>query len=198
MSSTSRLYLVRHPATAATRQGAFPIDEPLDARGSEDALRLSTTLRGARAAFTSPALRARQTAEAAGLGAEIDGCLSECDFGLWLGLTLQQVHERDPEGLRAWFEDPEAAPHGGESLAEMVARVERFLDRCKALDGTTVAITHGGPIKAAVALALGAPIESFWRIEVSPASVTELCRRDGGWSVMRLNWGRFRCPSRPG
>lgn len=184
MSSMSRLYLVRHAATASTRRAAFPIDEPLDARGAKDAFELSASLRVANVALTSPSLRARQTAEAAGLRAEIDGSLSECEFGSWLGLTLRQVHERDPDGLRAWLENPEAAPHGGESLAEMAARMERFLDRCRALDGTTVAVTHGGPIKAAVALALGAPIDSFWRIEVSPASVTELCRRNGGWSVI--------------
>lgn len=188
MISMSRLYLVRHAATALTRRAAFPIEEPLDARGAGDALELSATLGVANVAFTSSSLRARQTAEAAGLRAEIDECLSECEFGSWIGLTLQQVHQRDPDGLRAWLEDPEAAPHGGESLAEMAGRVERFLDRCMALDGTTVAVTHGGPIKAAVALALGAPLGSFWRIEVSPASVTELCRRDAGWSVMRLNW----------
>lgn len=151
-------------------------------------MKLSAALRVASTAFTSPSLRARQTAEAAGLRPEIDECLSECEFGSWLGLTLQQVHERDPDGLRAWFEDPEAAPHGGESLVEMAVRVERFLDRCRVLEGTTIAVTHGGPIKAAVSLALGAPIDSFWRIEVSPGSVTQLCRRDEGWSLMRLNW----------
>jgi broad specificity phosphatase PhoE len=126
---------------------------------------------------------------AAGSSAEIDERLSECDFGSWRGLTLQEVHDRYPDGLKVWFEDLAAAPHGGESLAAMVTRVQHFLSSCEALGGVTVAVTHGGPIKAAVVLALGAPLESLWRVEVSPATTTELARTDRGWSLTRLNRG---------
>ncbi|MGH7336969.1 MAG: histidine phosphatase family protein [Myxococcota bacterium] len=138
------------------------------------------------AAFSSPALRARQTAEAAGLSADRDPDLAECDFGCWTTLTLGEVHARDPEGLRAWFEDPHAAPHGGESQAQMAERVRRFLEHVD--QGTTVAVTHGGVVKVAMIQILGAPYSSFWRIDVAPASITELRRRDGTWTVARTNW----------
>lgn len=181
-----RLLLVRHGPTASTRSAAFPADEPLDDGGVRDARRLRDVLAAADAAFSSPALRARQTAEAAGLSAERDPDLAECDFGIWATLTLEAIHARDPDGLQAWFEDPDAAPHGGESHAQMAERVRCFLGRVGR--GTTVAVTHGGVVKTALIEALGAPYPSFWRIDVAPASITELRRRDGAWTVARANW----------
>jgi uncharacterized protein (DUF1800 family) len=48
--------------------------------------------------------------------------------------------------------------------------------------------THsGGPIRAAVAHALGAPLAAIWRIEAAPLGVAELHCHDGSWRVMRLN-----------
>ena len=65
--------------------------------------------------------------------------------------------------------DPDAAPHGGESLRAFAARVRGWLDEQATLDGTAVAITHGGVVKAAVVHALGAPIEAFWRVDCRAA-----------------------------
>jgi broad specificity phosphatase PhoE len=105
---------------------------------------------------------------------------------MWATLTLEAIHARDPHGLRTWFEDPEAARHGGESHARMAERVRRFLERVGS--GTTVAVTHGGVVKTALIEVLGAPYPSFWRIDVAPTSITELRRRDGTWTVARTNW----------
>lgn len=184
-----RLLLVRHAPTAATRRAAFSLDEPLDAAGVRDAQRLSGGLFAQiDAAFSSPLLRARQTAEAAGVAAALDGDLAECDFGAWAGLSLEEVSESDPDGLRVWLSDPEASPHGGESLAQVFKRAGAFLDRARVLSGTSVAVTHGGVIKAAVLAVLGAPFSSIWRIDVAPCSITELRRHDGRWTVTRTNW----------
>lgn len=183
-----RLLLIRHGPTAATRRAAFSLDEALDEAGKRDAMKLASVLpnRIGRC-LSSPALRARQTAEAAGLTSKVDLDLVECDFGSWVGLTLEEVQESDPEGLQSWFKDPEAASHGGESLARMFERVRRFLSLACGFEGTTVAVTHAGPIRAAVVLALEAPIESFWRIDVAPCSITELHAADYGWRVTGVN-----------
>ncbi len=180
-----RLLLVRHGPTPCTRRAAFPTDEPLDRGGLRESQRLNGILGGPDRALCSPTLRAYQTAAAAGLDAERDPDLAECDFGSWASLTLDEVHQRDPEGLRSWFERPEAAPHGGESQMQMAERVRRFLSRVG--NGSTVAITHGGVIKTAVLEILGAPFSSFWRIDVAPLSVTELRRHNGTWRVSRTN-----------
>ena len=83
--------------------------------------------------------------------------------------------------------DPDAAPHGGESLTALLARVRAWLEEQAALDGTAIAITHGGVVKAAVVAALDAPPSAFWRVDVSPLAITELHAHDGRWTVTRVN-----------
>ncbi|MGH2670163.1 MAG: histidine phosphatase family protein, partial [bacterium] len=140
--------------------------------------------------LSSPARRAVATAEAAGFTPGADPDLAEGDFGSWTGLTLEEVRRLDPEGLALWLKDPEAAPHGGESLATMAARLSRFLGRSSSLPGATLAVTHAGPIRACVALALEAPLQSFWRVDIAPLSVTELRAAERGWGVVRVNCRR--------
>jgi broad specificity phosphatase PhoE len=184
-----RLLLVRHAATAATRAAGFPADEPLDARGRAEAARLAGVLPARREALSSPALRCRETAQAAGLAEPaIEPALVECDFGTWAGRTLADVHAAEPDASRAWMEDPDACPHGGESLTAFADRVAGWLERQATADGCAVAITHGGVVKAAVVRALGAPLTAFWRIDVAPLAITELHAHDGRWTVTRVNW----------
>jgi broad specificity phosphatase PhoE len=184
-----RLLLVRHAATAATRAAGFPADEPLDERGRADAARLGAALPARPEALSSPALRCRQTADAAGLAAPaIEPELRECDFGAWAGRSLAEVHAAEPDAARAWMLDPDACPHGGESLRVVAARVGDWLDRQAAGDGCAVAITHGGVVKAALVRALAAPLAAFWQIDVAPLAITELHAHDGRWTVTRVNW----------
>jgi broad specificity phosphatase PhoE len=179
-----RLLLVRHASTEAVRSAAFGSDEPLDSRGREAAARLRLPRHDE--VLVSPALRARETASCAGLVASGDAP-AECAFGRWAGLTLREVAEREPGAVREWMTDPDAAPHGGESLTEVLARVAGWLAGQAALDGTAVAITHGGVIKACVVAALAAPAEAFWRVDVAPLAITELHAHDGRWTVTRVN-----------
>lgn len=189
-----RLLLVRHAATRATRAAAFPADEPIDdgadahAGGLAALVREGGTADGhAAAVLASPALRCAQTAAAAGLSPQVEPRVAECDFGSWAGQTLADVQAGDPDAVGAWMRDPGVAPHGGESLRAFAERVGGWLDEQAAADGTMVAITHGGVVKACVVRALGAPLDAFWRVEVAPLSVTELHAHDGRWTVVRVN-----------
>jgi broad specificity phosphatase PhoE len=189
-----RLLLVRHASTAAVRAAAFGADEALDATGVEAAARLAGRLpRGE--VLISPARRAAQTA--AGLDvARVEPALAECDFGDWAGLALAEVASSSPELVHAWMTDPDAAPHGGESLTAMLTRVRTWLEAQAKQDGTAIAITHGGVVKAAVVIALDAPPSAFWRIDVSPVSITELHAHDGRWTVTRVNDREARATAR--
>ncbi len=182
-----RLLLIRHAPTAATRAAAFPIDEPLDGDAAEAAALLASALPSSFEAVSSPALRCRETAAAAGLTATTDQAIAGCDFGSWAGRTLAEIHASDPEATASWLSDPEANPHGGESLARFSARVASWLDGQARGDGATVAVTHGEVVKVAVVHALGAPVEAFWRIDVAPLATTELHAHDGRWTVVRTN-----------
>jgi len=189
-----RLLLVRHASTAAVRAAAFGADEDLDVLGVEAATRLGSRLpRGE--VLISPARRAAQTA--AGLDVtRVEPALAECDFGSWAGRSLAEVASGDPEAVHAWMTDPDAAPHGGESLTALLARVRSWMGTEAALDGTAIAITHGGVVKAAVVTALDAPASAFWRIDVSPLSITELHAHDGRWTVTRVNDREERAAAR--
>jgi broad specificity phosphatase PhoE len=182
-----RLLLVRHAPTDATRQLAFPRDEPLDERARRQAARLAGRLPQSCEAVSSPALRCRETALAAGLDPTPDPGLAECDFGLWAGRSLADVDAADPEAARAWMTDPDSAPHGGESLTDFARRVAAWLDGQAQCSGNAVAVTHAGVVKGALVHALGAPIESFWRIDVAPLAITELHGHDGRWTMSRVN-----------
>lgn len=184
-----RLLLVRHAATSATRAAAFPGDEALGELALPAAKRLRDVLPARLEAFASPALRCAQTAAAAGFDAPHEQPeLAECDFGAWAGRSLADVHADEPEAVAAWMTDPDAAPHGGESLTDFAARVGSWLDAQASRDGRAVAFTHGGVVKAALVRALGAPLAAFWQVDVAPLSITELHAHDGRWTVTRTNW----------
>jgi broad specificity phosphatase PhoE len=186
-ASTTRLTLVRHAPSAATRRSAFPVDEPLDARALEGARALRPRLDRADVAWTGPAARARQTAEALGLDATVAPELDECDFGAWRGRTLAELDTEDPVAVAAWIEDPAAAPHGGESLLALLDRVGGWLS-ARAADGErVVAVTHAGVIRAALVRALDAPVHAFWRFDVAPLSRTVMHAHDGRWTVRAVN-----------
>ena len=164
------------------------MDEPLDARGREQAAALAAAIPTRSEAVSSPARRCRETAAAAGLDPEIDARLAECDFGGWAGRSLNEVYREDPVAAAQWMTDPEAAPHGGESLATFSARVAGWLDEeRRSGDGYRVAITHSGVVKASVVHALGAGLAAFWRIDVSPLSITEMHAHGDNWTVSRVN-----------
>ncbi len=182
-----RLLLVRHAPTAATREFAFPRDEPLDDRARAEAAQLAGRLPERCEAVSSPARRCRETALAAGLEPEPDEALSECDFGSWAGRSLADVNAADPAAARAWMTDPDSRPHGGETLTEFADRVAEWLDAQARRDGKAVAVTHGGVVKGALVHALGAPIQAFWRIDVAPLAVTELHAHEGRWTITRVN-----------
>jgi broad specificity phosphatase PhoE len=178
-----RLFLVRHAPTAATRAAAFPADEPLDDGGRAAADSFAAPRHDS--VVCSPALRCRQTAEAAGLAvSSFESALAECDFGAWAGRSLADI---EPSAARAWMTDPDSAPHGGESLTDFAGRVARWLDDQAQRSGNAVAVTHAGVVKGALVHALDAPIESFWRIDVTPLAITELHAHDGRWTITRVN-----------
>lgn len=177
---------MRHAPTAATRTHAFPADESLDERGLAAAAELVVPARAE--VVCSPARRCRETSEAAGLAIDsVEPAIAECDFGSWCGRRLDELVAERPDATRLWMTDPGSAPHGGESLLDFAARVTAWLARQMERDGSCVAITHGGVVKAAVVDALGAPIEAFWRVDCSPLSATELHADGGRWRLSSVN-----------
>ena len=117
-----RILIVAHAATAPAVALVFGDTREPDA-GEVRRLngRVASWLRGPERACQATALRLGGQAEPL---AE----LRECDFGTWTGRTLVDVAFEDSSALDTWLHDPQAAPHGGESLAQLINRVGRVLD----------------------------------------------------------------------
>lgn len=178
----TRLTLICHGATAATRSGAFPADEPLEDRALARAAALKPMIRRADRVWTSPALRARQTAAALGLDVAEEPALRDVDAGRWAGRRLQEIQAEEPEGVIAWLADPDAAPHGGETLSDLLRRSAAWVDARAGDGGHGIAVTHAAVIRAAILHGLGAPASSFWRIDVVPLGVVELSHDGRRWA----------------
>ena len=174
--------LLCHAPTAATREAAFPADEPLDAKGRTAAVALAGRVAKASCVLTSPAKRATQTAAAMGLRPRTEDALRDCDYGRWAGFSLADIAEAEPEAVARWLADPDAAPHGGESMTALVGRVAGWLGS-GGIKGRTLAVTHAAVMRAAVVHVLGAPVRSFWRLDVVPLSIIELRRNGLQWSL---------------
>uniref|UniRef100_UPI0035710304 bifunctional RNase H/acid phosphatase n=1 Tax=Streptomyces violaceochromogenes TaxID=67377 RepID=UPI0035710304 len=202
MGAPATFVLLRHGETPLTPQKRFSgsggTDPSLSGTGREQAERAAAMLarRGTiQAVVSSPLARTRETAGivAARLGLDvgIDDGLRETDFGAWEGLTFAEVRERHPDDLNAWLASPDAEPTGGgESFAATATRLAATRDRLVAAHAgrTVLLVTHVTPIKTLVRLALGAPPESLFRMELSAASLSVVAYyADGNASVRLLN-----------
>lgn len=158
----SQVILVRHGATAWNQGGQWQgwTDNPLGELGREQARVLRAELAGLNfsAVYSSDLLRARQTAELAVPGAEVqlDARLRELHLGDYEGLTLEQMQTR-PD-FAAWQADPWArAVPGGESLRDVARRMSAWLSEIPA--GRVIAFSHSIAIRSLTREVLGLPLE---------------------------------------
>ncbi|MEU6259131.1 bifunctional RNase H/acid phosphatase [Streptomyces sp. NPDC047043] len=202
MGAPATFVLLRHGETPLTPQKRFSgsggTNPSLSDIGRDQAERVGAALarRGTiQAIVASPLTRTRETAAivAAHLGLEvsIDEEIRETDFGAWEGLTFAEVRERYPDDLTTWLSDPEAQPSGGgESFAATATRIAAARDKLAAAYAgrTVLLVSHVTPIKTFVQLALGAPLQSLFRMELSAASLSAVAYyADGNASVRLFN-----------
>jgi 2,3-bisphosphoglycerate-dependent phosphoglycerate mutase len=200
----TRLLLARHGLTDwnASQRFQGQADIPLNATGRLQAARLGRRLAGQQlqAIFCSDLQRARSTAAAV---AEVTQALTrqapliypepdlrEMSFGGWEGMTFAEIERSDPERLVAWQADLlRVAPPGGETLQQVVDRVQAALERvlAPAIEGDYLIVAHGGPLQILVCLALGLPPDRYWQFYLSPASLSEISFYPAGAILNRLN-----------
>ncbi|MGW2569446.1 bifunctional RNase H/acid phosphatase [Streptomyces sp. NPDC001537] len=202
LGAPATFVLLRHGETPLTPQKRFSgsggTNPSLSDVGREQAERAGAALarRGTvQAIVASPLARTRETAGIVarhlGLEVSIDDGLIETDFGAWEGLTFAEVRERYPDDLNAWLADPHAQPSGGgESFAATATRIEATRDKLVAAYAgrTVLLVSHVTPIKTFVRLALSAPPESLFRMELSAAALSAVAYyADGNASVRLFN-----------
>ncbi|HEY0779456.1 MAG TPA: histidine phosphatase family protein [Gemmatirosa sp.] len=195
-----RLFLIRHglidslgvslpgrtPGVTLNRAGRAQLG-PLVAR-------VARRLAGARldAVIASPLARAQQTgaaiARAHGLPVTCEPALLELDFGRWTNRAIADLGaDADWVPFNSYRS---GTPAGGAELAVAVqARaVAALLARARATpDATIAAVSHGDVVRAVLAHVMGVPIDLQLRLEISPASVSEIELRPWGPRVLALN-----------
>ena len=181
--------LIRHGRTAANTAGVLAGRSSgvvLDEVGHQQAAEVAARVAGVplRTVVTSPLRRCRQTAlalvasRAEDCPIQVEQGLVECGYGEWTGKALRDLSKDKLWGAVQHQPSSVRFP-GGESLAEMSARavgaVRAWNDRLGAQFGPETvwaAVSHGDPIKAILADALGMHLDSFQRIVVDPASLS--------------------------
>ncbi len=167
--------LVRHGATEWSESGQHTgrTDLPLLAEGEDEARALARVLGGRRFALvlSSPLIRAVRTAELAGLrGIELEPDLAEWDYGKVEGRTTAELREDDP----GWTVFDGEIP-GGETAAEVGARVDRVIARCLAAGGGEVALVgHGHCLRIVGARWLGLDVRDGRLLALGSGTICEL------------------------
>ena len=173
----TRLLLIRHaqPEDDARGRCYGRLDVGLSPSGAKAAERLAGSLRDLSldAVYSSPRRRAVQTAELLG-GPCVDERFGELDFGELEGKTYEDVERERPELFRHWMESPtEVRFPGGESWADLRARVDTGVADVLSSGGETVAVvTHGGVVRAVLARVLGLPDERVFAFDVGYTRVS--------------------------
>lgn len=144
----------------------------------------------------TPLSRTRRTADAiaaAGYGAPeyaVEPGLLEQHLGEWQGLAHADLPARLTLPAHPfWPLAGTERPPGGESMAEVIARVGDAMERLADAHagGEVVAVSHGGAIRAAVAHALRIDADNALHLSVHNLSLTRLEREAAGWRVVCVN-----------
>ncbi len=181
-----RLRFIANASTSAIRAAAFPLDEGLDDHGRRDAAAVAGEFRNASVVLASPARSALETAAALGLEPEIDEALRDLDLGRWAGYTVSDIATAEPDALESWLSDPSAAPHGGETIEGLFARISIWLRAISEREGRIIAVTHPAVVRVAILAAIHASPTSFWNIDIAPLSVVELSSNGRRWALKSI------------
>lgn len=203
--TAGRLLLVRHGRTAYNSEARLQgqVDIPLDAVGRWQARTAAARLltrHEPTVIVTSDLSRAHETASflarATGLDLVVDARLRERAFGLWEGLTGDDLRRDWADEFAVWRAGGQPEGVGAETRAEVAQRVrEGILEHAEALgaDDTLVVVSHGSAISCAVGDLLGMPTDWHGFTGMLNVHWTELVATRGDfappWRMVGYNLG---------
>lgn len=183
-----QIFLIRHGETAWSLSGQHTgsSDIPLTDNGRKMAEKLAAVLTGEdfELVMTSPLQRARDTCALAGLGARavVDPDLMEWNYGDYEGLTTDQIQEQAPD----WLLFRDGCP-GGETPGQIGARVDRLIEKVRAVHGHVALFAHGHLFRVFAARWLDMPVREGCRFMLYPATLSILSYYRGIPAVKRWN-----------
>jgi probable phosphoglycerate mutase len=193
---TTVTHLLRHGQTEHTPERRFSgrNDLPLSRTGRAEAEATAVRAKelGIEVVVASPLRRTRETAEivatALGLPVQFDDDLVELDFGDLEGLTFDEAAAKHPLAARRFGSDVTVRAPGGESVADVSARVSRARRRVLSEHAgrTVLVVSHVTPIKLLLAAGLGVGDEVVHRVFLEAASLSTVTWSSDGRSSVRL------------
>jgi probable phosphoglycerate mutase len=171
-----RLVAVRHGETEWSLSGRHTgrTDVPLLEEGREKAKKVGDALRGRSFALvlTSPLVRARDTAAAAGFpDAEVMRDLREWDYGDYEGRTTSEIRKSRP----GWLLWNDGVPNG-ESITQVAARADRVIQLARSTDGDVLVFAHGHILRVLAARWLEEDPRFGRHLLLAPATLSILGR----------------------
>jgi len=200
----AELFVIRHGETEWSRDHRHTgrTDVPLTPRGEAQARLLAPELakRDFALVLVSPALRARRTAELAGLlpseagrdgpKAELDPDLWEWDYGGYEGITTARIREDRP-GWYLWRDGviPGDAEHPGETVEQVGARVDRVIARIRPIvaERDVAVVAHGHLLRVLTARWLGLPPQDGRLFRLDTGTLSALGFEHGEPVIRRWN-----------
>jgi broad specificity phosphatase PhoE len=193
---TAVVLLLRHGETALNVSGALRgrLDAPLTDRGHRQAEALAARIGEEYVVsqlFSSPLMRAVDTAAHIAARWRLlvrphEGFI-DVDYGRWAGLAPAELSEADAIRYRRWERAP-TQPHPGAEAPQRVR--ERALAALNevAIDAEVVAVvSHDAVLQLTLAAILQLPLGSYRGLCQSTATLNEVRRTGGAWSVVLLN-----------
>lgn len=180
------IYIIRHAQTQGNVEKRYlgVTESPLTERGEHQQLETLKRLSPITfdAVYSSPSGRTLALAEALAnqnsLSVVADERLREMHFGLFDGLTAEEAHAKSPEVWQRWLSDfDHYRLPGGESFQEVKSRFKGFWEKIKQAypDAANIAcVTHGGIVRAALAVLCAFPDDLTWHFESAPAAVVKI------------------------
>jgi broad specificity phosphatase PhoE len=171
------IVLMRHGRTDWNDAHRFQgrTDVPLNEKGLAQAEKTADRLAKwpVDVVYTSPMIRARQTAQAiaARHGQEpiVIEDLVEVDFGPWENQGFESIRDQYPDLMRKWTADPFFhGPEGAETWESIRARAERAVEIVLREKGErVVVVSHGGTMRALFSVLLGVDPHVVWNLKAS-------------------------------
>lgn len=161
---------------------------PLSDRRRGEATTAESALPPYSRALRAPSACCARAADTLAIAATPESALRDLDYGSWYGRRAKDIVAEDPYAFSAWLTDPDAAPHGGESVGRLCRRTAAWLSSLAPDAGRILTITEAAVIRASLVHVLSAPAHAFWHLDIPPRSAVTLTLRDGCWNA-RLGHG---------
>jgi len=174
---------VRHGETIWNRERRYQgqSDIPLTGEGRTQARILSERLKNEKidVIYASDLSRTIETAEIIakyhGLKVLTAPLMRELSFGIWEGMTYDEIIQKWPQEYKEWQADPyNKKPPEGETLSELCQRASKFLMETakKHPESRILVVSHAGPIRAVLSVLLNLKKDFFWKFKISNTSLT--------------------------